>query len=213
MKKVVVLVLLVFILNGCTIKPSELTPFNQAISNYDETKTFGYMYHSIQTIGDEVINEDRITQRIDWINGKAYTETYEKRVGLLNDGDAYTEHYQTTYYHNDQIGHQIGEEDVTWIPGSIAEYIQNELPITPIYEIYFEGFVINELESSKQVKGTIKQPSKVIKNGDDVIKMDLTIEIDTEGLLTLIYIEIEYPLSTVTITYEVFYEPQTVVIP
>lgn len=213
MKKLILLLTLLFLISGCTIPKSEIAPFNNAIINYDQTKTYGYYYQSIQTTDSTVMNEDRITQKIDWVNDKAYTEVYEKRIGLFEDSNTFTESDITTYYSNNQIGQQILDGEVTWTTGTLEEYIKNEPPISSLFETYFEGFIITELESGKQLDGTIKDPSKVIKNGSDVVRMDITIRINTEGLLTYIYIEIVYPLSTVTITYEVFYEVQTVVIP
>lgn len=206
--------LLMVTVSGCTVINDDSSKFRLAMTNYDETKTFGYYFQSTQTIDDKKGNERIITQKIDWENGKAYTEVFERSILEFNSESVYSESSHTTYYYDGQIGFQVEDGEVSWQIGSLEAYIDNKLPIRTIYSSYLEpGYLIEESESGLTLTGTLIDPSKIIKDDENIQRIDIKIGITLEGLLAFIKIEIVYPNSELWIDYQVYYEKQTVIIP
>ena len=216
MKRLLIIVVFLFFLtlSGCAKESDKSSKFRLAMMNYDYKQTTGYYFKSTQMIEGQKGNERIITQKIDWENQKAYTEIYERTVDNFNVNSKFTESSQTTYYHQNQIGLQTEDESVTWQTGTLEAYINNKLPIRTVYDSILEpGYLIKETESGHTLIGTIKDPSQIITNADNIKRLDIEIGITFEGLLAFIQIEIVYPNSILLIDYQVYYEKQTVIIP
>lgn len=217
MKKWLMTILLSFtvMLYGCKGLTNEVTPFRSAVNNFKIQETSGYYFKTTQSIDNTTYNEDSVDARIQWDELKMYIEFYEKRLNPFESDSLYSEKNYTTYFYNNQIGYQLDDETVTWKSGTQEEYLTFGLPIKAngLNIKQFETYEVTEVEGSKTLQARMKITKNILGYNQTVEYLDLTIVLDVNNKLVSMEIILQQELTQIHMQFEVYYEPQVVIIP
>lgn len=204
--KVLLMAFLLLLISSCG-KSDELGNFTKAFSDYNYSKTTGYLYTSKQSFNNALTNEKRIEQQIDRGSPlKAQTDFYEKKLNEFDKENQFTITSYSTYYLKDSAGKEEGE-DIIWKKQSFKDYNNMSLPKLSFKKDYFSEYTLNKLADYILLKGYVKDDKiKDFFNLDEEMT-NIYIEARIRGK-TLHEFKIRYTLenSLIDTSYRIYYE-------
>ena len=215
MKKWLILVLfsLLFVTGCQSESDKEIEPFRDAIKNIDLVMTTGFSYTISQTINNISVNHDSVELIRDRDANSMSTTYIEKKLSPFEAESAFTYKTTTTYFDDDRIGVENSHGGIDWQAGTMAEYLQHDIPIKHLYASYFERYTIANEADGMILRGELSNTNGILGFKRTTEYVTIQVKLNLDGKLNYVSITIEDEGQTIDISLHVFYHKQTVIIP